>query len=124
MADRGRSNRLLQNGASGRDPVLHGLLLMLTCNRLEAGGSKLEAWLTVAGYFELRASSCYPPWLTAGCLFFNSLLICRKPFDNFFYIVFFSNYNDLIVCFQLRVAIRNNHFLASFDGRHQGFFWQ
>jgi hypothetical protein len=24
---------------------------MLTCNRLEAGGSKLEAWLTVAGFF-------------------------------------------------------------------------
>jgi len=26
---------------------------MLTCNRLEAGGSKLEAWLTVADFFEL-----------------------------------------------------------------------
>jgi hypothetical protein len=24
---------------------------MLTCNRLEAGGSKLEAWLTVADFF-------------------------------------------------------------------------
>jgi hypothetical protein len=24
---------------------------MLTCNRLEAGGSKLEAWLTVPDFF-------------------------------------------------------------------------
>jgi hypothetical protein len=30
---------------------------MLTCNRLEAGGSKLEAWLTAADFFKLRASS-------------------------------------------------------------------
>jgi hypothetical protein len=41
---------------------------MLTCNRLEAGGSKLEAWLTVAGFFLLSlkplASSFYLPWLT------------------------------------------------------------
>jgi hypothetical protein len=29
---------------------------MLTCNRLEAGGSKLEAWLTAVNLFELRAS--------------------------------------------------------------------
>jgi hypothetical protein len=27
------------------------LLQMLTFNRLEAGGSKLEAWLTVADFF-------------------------------------------------------------------------
>jgi hypothetical protein len=33
---------------------------MLTCNRLEAGGSKLEAWLTVADFFKLRASSLLP----------------------------------------------------------------
>jgi hypothetical protein len=32
---------------------------MLTCNLLEAGGSKLEAWLTVADFFEFRASSFY-----------------------------------------------------------------
>jgi hypothetical protein len=33
---------------------------MLTCNRLEAGGSKLEAWLTVADFlsFELQAYIC------------------------------------------------------------------
>jgi hypothetical protein len=31
---------------------------MLTCNRLEAGGSKLEAWLTMADFlsFEPQAS--------------------------------------------------------------------
>jgi len=33
---------------------------MLKCNRLEAGGSKLEAWLTAANLFELRASSLLP----------------------------------------------------------------
>jgi hypothetical protein len=44
---------------------------MLKCNRLEAGGTKLEAWLTVADLFKLRsslkplASSLYLPWLTA-----------------------------------------------------------
>jgi hypothetical protein len=29
---------------------------MLTCNRLEAGSSKLEAWLAVADFFEPQAS--------------------------------------------------------------------
>jgi hypothetical protein len=29
---------------------------MLTCNRLKAGSSKLEAWLTVPGFFEPQAS--------------------------------------------------------------------
>jgi hypothetical protein len=34
------------------------ILKMLTCNRLEAGGQKLEAWLTVADFlsFEPQAS--------------------------------------------------------------------
>jgi hypothetical protein len=31
---------------------------MLTCNRLDAGGSKLEAWLTVAGFFVEPQASC------------------------------------------------------------------
>jgi len=33
---------------------------MLTSNRLEAGGSKLEAWLKAVNLFELRASSLLP----------------------------------------------------------------
>jgi hypothetical protein len=42
----------------------------VTCNRLEAGGSKLEAWLTVADFSSFAslnpgASSLYLPWLTA-----------------------------------------------------------
>jgi hypothetical protein len=31
---------------------------MLTCNRLEAGGSKLEDWLTVADFFAEPQASC------------------------------------------------------------------
>jgi hypothetical protein len=31
---------------------------MLTCNRLDAGGSKLEAWLTVTGFFVEPQASC------------------------------------------------------------------
>jgi len=44
---------------------------MRTCNRLEAGGSKLEACLTVADFFKFcsslkpLASSLNLPWLTA-----------------------------------------------------------
>jgi hypothetical protein len=33
---------------------------MLTSNRLEAGGWKLEACLTAADFFKLRASSLLP----------------------------------------------------------------
>jgi hypothetical protein len=33
---------------------------MLTCHRLEAGGSKLEAWLAVVDFFKLRGSSLLP----------------------------------------------------------------
>jgi hypothetical protein len=33
---------------------------MLILNRLEAGGSKLETWLTVADFFKLRAASLLP----------------------------------------------------------------
>jgi hypothetical protein len=52
--------KVLINGASGRDPALHRALQMLILNRLEAGGSKLEAWLTVADFFKLRAASLLP----------------------------------------------------------------
>jgi hypothetical protein len=34
---------------------------MLTCNRLEAGGSKLKAWLTVADFFVEPQASCLKP---------------------------------------------------------------
>jgi hypothetical protein len=39
---------------------------MLTCNRLEAGGSKLEAWLTVTDFLSFE-----PP---ASCLKLKSAL--------------------------------------------------
>jgi hypothetical protein len=38
--------RLLKSGISGRDPALRAVLEIPTWNRLEAGSSKLEAWLT------------------------------------------------------------------------------
>jgi hypothetical protein len=43
-------------------------------------------------------------------------LVRRQPFNNFFYIIFLSNYDDLISCFQSCIAIRDNHFLLPFDG--------
>jgi hypothetical protein len=51
---------------------------MLTGDRLETGGSKLEALLTVSDFFEIRASSLLPQAYTclgcpAGCLLFNVL---------------------------------------------------
>jgi hypothetical protein len=49
---------VLKNCAWGRDPALCGFCKC--SNRLEAGGSKLEARLTVADFFKLRASSLLP----------------------------------------------------------------
>ena len=53
---RRHSNRLLKNGASGRDPALRGFC---KCSHIEA----------YAALCKRRA-----PWLTAQCLFFNTLL--------------------------------------------------
>jgi hypothetical protein len=46
---------VLKNRASRRDPALCGF-----CKCSHAIGWKLEAWLTVPDFFELRASSLLP----------------------------------------------------------------
>jgi len=67
--------RELKNGASGRDPALRGACKCSTCNRLEAGGSKLEAWLTAPDFFEPRASCLkLTPALADGLMFVFRLL--------------------------------------------------
>jgi hypothetical protein len=50
---------------------------MLICNQLEAGSSKLEAWLTAADFFKLRASSLLPQAYI--CLAGGRMLVFQHP---------------------------------------------
>jgi len=48
---------VLKNRAEGRDPALSAFI---NAHMQSAGSFKLEAWLTVPDFFELRASSLLP----------------------------------------------------------------
>jgi len=51
---------------------------MLTCNRLEAGGSKLEAWLTVADFLSFEPQASCLKLISA--LADGLMLVFKQPF--------------------------------------------
>jgi hypothetical protein len=59
---------------------------MLTCSRLEAGGSKLEAWLTAAYFFKFRASSLLPQAYI--CYAEREFFFCESGIQNKFGFIF------------------------------------
>lgn len=92
-----------------------------TCHLLCPSPDAARAHRGSGGGADSRDHVSSPPFDRQKALDWSA---CRQPFDNFFDIVSFADHNSLVACFQLCVAIRNNHFFPSLDGGYQRFFRQ